>query len=269
MAHVNRLANTNILVFGGTSGIGFAVANMALSYGARVTISGSGQAKVDSKVEQLRSFYPNAASSQIAGFACDLRDQDHLEKKLKDLFEKATHGGKNKIDHIAFTAGGSVTPLTVSKATPEKVLDVFAVRFLAPAIIAKLLTTGEYMSTSADSSFTVTSGTNSHRPMPNWTYMAAAGGAVEGLMHGLAVDLAPIRVNVVSPGAIQTELLQGYLDSLTPEGLKKMKKGGSLLGALGQPEDIAEAYGWIMRDRFATGALVTSDGGRLLVGTES
>lgn len=99
--------------------------------------------------------------------------------------------------------------------------------------------------------------------------VAGIGSAIEGLIRGLAVDLKPIRVNVVLPGAIQTELFQGLLDASTPEGIEKLKRGFSLLNAFGQPEDIAEAYGWIMRDRFANGGLVTSDGGRLLVGTES
>jgi NAD(P)-dependent dehydrogenase (short-subunit alcohol dehydrogenase family) len=80
--------------------------------------------------------------------------------------------------------------------------------------------------------------------------------------------MAPIRVNIVNPGAIHTELFQGLLDSSPPEAIDKMKKGFSLLGDFGRPEDIAEAYGWVMKDRFANGTQVNSDGGRLLVGTE-
>ncbi|KAH7399599.1 hypothetical protein BKA66DRAFT_168329 [Pyrenochaeta sp. MPI-SDFR-AT-0127] len=268
MAHVDRLANTHVLVFGGTSGIGFAIANMALSNGARVTISGSGQAKVEDKVEKLRSFYPNLSSSHLAGFACDLLDKSNLEKNLTSLFEKATDGGKNKIDHIAFTAGDSIALPKVSELTEESVMHGFTVRFLAPTFIAKLLSTGQYMPPSANSSFTLTGGTNTHRPLPNWTFAAAIGSSVEGLTRGLAVDLKPIRVNVVLPGAIHTELFQGLLDNSTPEAIENMKKGFSLQEAFGLPEDIAEAYGWLMRDRFANGGLVTSDGGRLLVGSE-
>ncbi|KAF1840408.1 NAD(P)-binding protein [Cucurbitaria berberidis CBS 394.84] len=269
MAHVDRLANTHVLVFGGTSGIGYAIANMALHYGARVTISGSGQAKVDTKVEKLRSLYPNTPASNVAGFAADLLDKENLEKNLKSLLDQVTNGGKNKVDHIAFTAGDQLSLPKVQEVTIETALHGFTVRFLAPAIIAKLLSTGAYMPVSANSSFTLTGGTNTHRPMPNWTFAAAIGASVEGLTRGLAVDLKPIRVNVVLPGAIHTELFQGLLDVSTPEKIAGLKKGFSLLDAFGQPEDIAEAYAWIMRDRFANGGLVTSDGGRLLVGTES
>ena len=268
MAHVDRLANTHVLVFGGTSGIGFAIANMALSHGARVTISGSGQPKVDTKVEKLRSFYPNMPASNVAGVACDLSDKANLEKNLNTLFEKVTDSGKNKVDHIAFTAGDVGAIPKVSDVTVDTIMNPFLVRFIAPSIIAKILSTGKYMAASDSSSFTVTGGTNSQRPHPNWVFMAAAGASMEGLTRGLALDLKPIRVNCVIPGAIHTELFQGLLDNSTPEAIEKMKQGYSLLGTFGQPEDIAEAYGYIMRDRFANGREVTSDGGRMLVPTE-
>lgn len=265
MAHQNRLANTHVLVFGGTSGIGFAVANMALSYGARVTISGSAQPKVDEKVEKLRSFYPNMPASNVVGLACDLSDKDNIEANVKAFLDKVTEGGQKMIDHIAFTAGTIGTIPKVADVTPENALGGYAVRYIAPAIIAKLLSTGQYMPLTAKSSFTLTGGTNSYRPFPGWTYVAAWGATTDGLVRGLAVDMAPLRVNLVIPGAIQTELLQPMLDRLGEEGADKMKKDNSLMGAFGQPEDIAEAYGYLMRDRFASGSFVTSDGGRLLV----
>ncbi len=268
MAHVNRLANTHVLVFGGTSGIGFAIANMALSYGARVTISGSGQPKVDTKVEKLRSLYPNTPSLHVAGFACDLADTENLEKNLTALFEKATDGGKNQVNHIAFTAGDVRAVPKVAEATPESVMNLFKVRFLSAVMIGKILSTGKYVPASSESSFTITGGTNTERPNPGWAFVAAAGASAEGLARGLAVDLKPIRINCVIPGAIHTELLQGMLDASTPETVEKLKKGFSLAGEFGRPEDIAEAYGYIMKDRFANGRNVTSDGARMLVATE-
>jgi NAD(P)-dependent dehydrogenase (short-subunit alcohol dehydrogenase family) len=76
--------------------------------------------------------------------------------------------------------------------------------------------------------------------------------------------MTPLRVNLVIPGAIQTELMRGYLEKVGEEGEREMRNGISLTNGFGQPEDIAEAYGYLMRDRFATGSFVTSDGGRLL-----
>jgi NAD(P)-dependent dehydrogenase (short-subunit alcohol dehydrogenase family) len=265
MAHRNRLTDRHVFVFGGTSGIGYAVANMALSNGARVTISGSAQPKVDTKVKELQSLYPDMPASNVAGFACDLLDTGNLEKSLRAVFDKATKGGQEKIDHIAFTAGDALTLPKVKDFNPDVIVRSLAVRLIAPALIAKLLTTGEYMPASDSSSFTVTGGTNTKKPFPDWTCAAISGGADEGLIRGLAVDLKPIRANIVIPGAIQTELLQNMLDHIGDEAADKMKRDNSLTEAFGQPEDIAEAYGWIMKDRFANGSEVTSDGGRLLV----
>ncbi|KAJ4400542.1 hypothetical protein N0V91_008584 [Didymella pomorum] len=265
MAHQNRLKNTHVLVFGGTSGIGYAVANMALSYGALVTISGSGQAKADAKVKQLQSLYPDLPAGHIAGYACDLSDMGNLEANLTALFDKATDGGNKKINHVAFTAGDSLHIPSVKDVTPDMLLKGFNVRVVAPGIVAKLLASGKYMPQSVNSSFTLTGGTNTHKPFPGWTFVAASGGATEGLARGLAVDLKPIRANVVIPGAIQSELLQPMLDRMGEEAAAKWTSENSLTSTLGQPEEIAEAYGYLMKDKFANGSQVTSDGGRLLV----
>ena len=267
MAHINRLKDAHVFVFGGTSGIGYAVANMALSNGARVTISGSQQPKVDTKVEQLRSLYPKLPSENVAGYACDLSDIDNLETNLTALLDKATESGSKKIDHIAYTAGDSIQNPTVADVTPEKLLKGFNVRLIAPSIIAKLLTTGKHMPQTADSSFTLTGGTNTHKPFPGWTFVAAVGASAEGLVRGLAVDLKPIRTNIVIPGAIQSELLQPMLERMGDEAAGKFRRENSLTDSFGQPEGIAEAYGYLMKDKFANGSQVTSDGGRLLVPT--
>lgn len=265
MAHQNRLANAHVFVFGGTSGIGFGVANMALSNGAHVTISGSTQPKVDEKVEKLRSFYPNLPRSNVAGFACDLVDKENMEANIKSVLQKATQDGKKKIDHIAFTSGDGLVAPKVAEAKIEDILHGFTVRFLAPSMIAKLLSTGEYMPLTANSSFIMTGGTNTYRPSPGWTYPAAWMGAVEALVRGLAVDMKPLRVNMVIPGTIETELLQQLFSSIGEAGMNRMKKDNSLTDSFGQPEDIAEAYGYLMKDHFASGSFVSCDGGRLLV----
>jgi NAD(P)-dependent dehydrogenase (short-subunit alcohol dehydrogenase family) len=265
MAHQDRLANTHILIFGGTSGIGFAIANMALSHHASVTISGSTQAKVDDKVSLLRSFYPSLPASAVSGYACDLADNANMEANLKALLDKVTENGKKKVDHIAFTAGGPGKLPKVSDVTMESALEPMVMRLVAPALIAKLLSTGAYMPLTSNSSFTVTGGTNTYKPSPGWTYVASTGGSLDGLVRGLAVDMAPLRINAVVPGAIHTELLQGLLEKIGPERTEKMKGEWGLAKEFGRPEDIAEAYGYLMRDRFATGASVTSDGGRILI----
>jgi len=266
MAHVNRLHNARVLVFGGTSGIGFGVANMALSNGAFVTISGSTQDKVDRKVDELRSFYPNLLASHVSGQACDLSDLQSLEANLTALFDKVTENGTNKLDHIAFCAGDALYMPKITELTAEGAFDGFKVRWLSTGLIGKLLATGKYMPQSASSSFTVTSGTNTTKPGVGWSLGASWGAACEAISRGLAVELNPIRVNCVSPGAIQTPLFQQFVDAVGVEVAEKAKASYSLLGTWGNVEDIAEAYGWFMKDQYATGTLANCDGGRILAG---
>lgn len=263
MAHQNPLASKTVLVFGGTSGIGFAIANMALSNSARVIISGSTQPKVDSKVAELRSYYPSLPSSSVSGLALDLLDTPKLESNILSFFETVTSSGANKIDHIAYTAVDGAPLTKVSEADVEKAMHPYKLRILAPLMIAKAIATGKYVPLTSGSSFTTTGGTNSRKPLPGWTITAAAGMAAEGQMRGLAVDLAPVRVNMVEPGAVRTELLQGYLERAGPEA-EAMFEAQSLVRKLGAPQDVAEAYGWFMRDGFVTGTVASSDGGRLL-----
>ena len=79
------------------------------------------------------------------------------------------------------------------------------------------------------------------------------------MMRGMAVDLAPIRVNIVSPGAVVTELFDG-----APEGTLERFRKATLTEQLGTPEDVAEAYLHAMKDGFMTGNVLVSDGGRIL-----
>ncbi|KAF2636164.1 NAD(P)-binding protein [Massarina eburnea CBS 473.64] len=265
MAHPNRLLNARILALGGTSGIGFGIASFALSQGARVIISGSKQPKVDDKVRELQSLYPNLPTESISGYACDLSDIENMEKNVKELLDKATDNGTKNLDHITHTAGDMFALPTLANLTVSSVLAGFNVRFLTGAILAKHIATGNYMDFSAKSSLTLTSGTNSHKPAPGWSIGSPWGTVVEGLVRGLAVDLKPIRVNCVAPGAIDTPMLQSFLRKASEEDAKRFRGEGNLVGDYGSVVDCAEAFGWSMRDRNVTGVTIRTDGGRILV----
>ncbi|KAF2726609.1 NAD(P)-binding protein [Polyplosphaeria fusca] len=262
MAHPNRLQNAHVLVFGGTSGIGFAIASLVLSQGATVTISGSAQPKVDSKVALLQSYYPTLPASHVRGYACDLRDKANLESNLTSVFDKATSSGTHKIDHIAFTAGDLADVPKIPEVTADNVMVGQTVRYVACLLIAKLLHGGKYMPASPSSSFTMTGGVNTHKPMPGWSVQASWGGSIVAMARGLAVDLKPIRVNVVEPGAIHTELLQVFVEQVP--GILDAFKTQTLTGTVGEPSDCAEAYAWFMKDRFANGTVAPTNGGQLL-----
>ena len=233
--YINKLESKRVLVLGGTSGIGFGVVEAALELGATVAISGSNMPKLEKTRDRLVAQYPGIARDRIILKDCDLADSTSMEANIKALFGAATDGGKHKLDHVVHTAGDALGIITLAEFTAEKWEQITRVRTLTCIFTAKFA--NQYLHESPDSSITFTSGVNGHKPGKDWSIMAASGGAVEAFTRGAAVDLAPIRVNCVSPGAIQTELFSG----ISPEA-ERMYEDKTLTKRLGRPNDTAEAY---------------------------
>jgi len=234
-------------------GIGFAVAEASLESGAIVTISSSDINRVESKVEALRKSYP---LGDIKGYACDLSNPT-LEADIEALFQKT-----GKLDHIVFTAGDQKLGMPLQEATLESIQGAGQIRFFAPLLVAKV--GSRYLSPGPQSSITFTSGTVGEKPNPDWVMMASYAAGVSGMMRNLALDLKPIRVNLVSPGALDTELWRGYSSGDKEQFFKAISEK-CLTGKVGKPEDVAEAYLWLMKDSNASGVVATSDGGLKLV----
>ncbi|KAL8707951.1 MAG: hypothetical protein Q9220_007094 [cf. Caloplaca sp. 1 TL-2023] len=257
--YTSNLKGKRILIIGGTSGIGFCVAEAALEYGAWVCIASSKQTKVNQKVAQLKATYPDSAY-KVKGLTCDLSQPQYLEKRIESLLNNAAYA--SRLDHIVFTAGDALKIVPITETSVDAILACGNVRFLAPMILAKYAPT--YMSPGPASSMTLTGGTISQRPIKGWSVTAAWGAGIEGMTRGLAVDLAPIRVNMICPGAVKTELFEGFPKETAEAALEGMRQA-TLVGKLGTPEQLAEAYLYTMKDHFVTGEIVRSDGGRLMV----
>lgn len=261
--YMSKLANQRVLVFGGTSGLGYCVAEAALEHGAHIVISSSNQAKLDKTVARLKEAYPTQSEKQsIITHACDLSDAANLDANLENLFKAATSNGTVKLNHVVTTAGDALKIPPLDQITPDVVNRGMQIRFLAPAVMAKYI--AKYVEQSPTSSFTLTGGAVGRKPMPGWTMAAATTTAVEGLGRGLALDLKPIRVNVVSPGTVNTELF----DAFPKEQLDAMMehfKSKTTTGTVARPEDLAESYLYLMKDQFVTGAVIESNGGVVLM----
>ncbi|KAJ6508606.1 hypothetical protein C8R45DRAFT_922315 [Mycena sanguinolenta] len=221
MAHPNFLLNSSTLVIGGSSGIGFAVASAALS-----------------SASKLRSLYSGA---HVSGSAAALSNTETLEATLKSVLDAAVKETGGYLDHIVFTAGDSLSGGTLAEVTVETALKPFTLRYLGSLLIGKLVTAypGKYTKPAASSSITFTSG-----------IMASS----------FAVELAPIRTNVIIPGALRTELLDRMSN-----GNSDAFKGMSLTKQVGSAADAAEAYLFCMRSALATGQTFKVDGGFSLV----
>lgn len=96
--------------------------------------------------------------------------------------------------------------------------------------------------------------------------MPIIGGMLNSLVLSLAVNIAPIRVNVVSPGQVLTELWGGgqKLSEEKAAAVAESNKARVLTGQIGKPEDLAEVYIQLMKNHFITGQNIVSDGGLLL-----
>ncbi|KAK4697673.1 hypothetical protein P7C71_g440, partial [Lecanoromycetidae sp. Uapishka_2] len=253
--YTSKLDSTRILIVGGSSGIGYCVAEACLEFGATVIISSSNQSRIDSSIEKLLKTYPSA-KGRISGYACDLSSVK-LEGNIQHLFEQC--GGK--LDHIVFTAGDKLAVTKLEDASLEYIQNAGRIRFHAPLLVAKHAV--KHLNSGPASSITLTTGSVSERPHKDWAIIGSYGTGLHGMMRGLALDLAPIRVNLISPGAVMTPLWDGIpADQI--EVMMNSMKAKSTTGEIGKPEDVAESYLYVMRDWNCSGSVIDSNGGALL-----
>ena len=238
---VMSLDGKRVVVIGGASGIGFAVAQLAQESGAAVVIGSSGEANVAAAVERL----PGATGRTV-----DLRD----EQNTADFFRQI-----GPFDHLAMTAGDWSAAMFGATADIDlpQARDGLAVRFWGALTAAK----HACGTIAEDGSITLTSGMLAHRPMKGAPIATAIGGAVEHLTRGLAVDLAPVRVNAVSPGIIRTE----HTEQTMPTERLQAFVAPLPLARAGSPVEAAQAYVYAMLNPYVTGQILPVDGGALLV----
>jgi NAD(P)-dependent dehydrogenase (short-subunit alcohol dehydrogenase family) len=236
------LKNKRIVVLGGTSGIGRAIAEQAASEGARVVVGSSSQRRV----EEAR-----AAIEGAEGHAVDLRS----EEGVAAFFAKV-----GAFDHLVYTAGEELLLTTVATVDLAKARQFFELRYWGALAAVKAATPH----LSRDGSIVLTSGTAGTRPHPGLAIAASLCGAMESLTRVLAVELAPIRVNVVVPGFVDT----GLWSNVPKDALAKMFADAAAklpVGRIGAPADIAEHYVSFMKARYTTGQSIIVDGGGVLV----
>jgi NAD(P)-dependent dehydrogenase (short-subunit alcohol dehydrogenase family) len=238
-----RFQDQRIAILGGTSGLGLATAKAAAAEGAAVVVASATEKRVESALSQL----PGTAEGHVV----DLND----EEALAALFERV-----GTLDHLVFTAGESLqlgtvaeTPVAAAKRALElRVWGAYnAVKHGAP----RLRPSG---------SIVLTSGSAGPRPSAGWGVGALICSGMEGMARALALELAPVRVNVVRPGVIRTDLWDPMGDEAR-EALYEEIAGSLPVGRVGEAEDVAAAYLFVMANPHATGSVVTVDGGTLLV----
>ncbi|KAL5620928.1 hypothetical protein FOBRF1_004174 [Fusarium oxysporum] len=207
--YINKLNGQRVLVIGGSTGIGFAVAEAALEHGANVVISSSNQSKIDSAIERLKTHINNnhLPVRKISGKVCNLAKPETIEANVKELLESASQDGK--LDHVVFTAGDFNPSPSLDSATVSVISKTGMVRVMGALFVAKHLSS--YINQTNRSSFTITGTTTDSRPAgAGWSVLKAAAGGIEPMARALCIDLKPVRVNCVTPGFVHTALFDGF-----------------------------------------------------------
>lgn len=223
--------------------MGFATAAAAAAEGASVVVASSNAGRVATALEKL----PDGSKGSVF----DARSED----AARDFFEEV-----GDFDHLVYTAGRGPAPQDLQSFDLAKGRETVELSYWG------VVGTVKHASPRirAGGSVVLTSGGIGARPQKGWAVSAGIVGAIEGLTRGLAVELAPLRVNAVAPGIVRTEMWQ-TMPAAELEALFGALGEGLLTGRVGDPEDIAEANLSLMRNPFVTGIVVPVDGGGRLV----
>jgi len=254
--YTQKLKGAKVLVIGGSSGIGYGVAEALVELGAIVTVSSSNPDRVQKTIDSLEKSYPSA-SDRISGHACNLGDQATVEDNIKQLFEKV-----GKLDHVVYTAGDPLAMMPLEDVSMEKMVKAGMVRFFAPLLVGKYAP--KYLSGGPKSSITLTTGSVSERPRPSWSVIGSFATGLQGMCRGLALDLKPIRVNLISPGAVDTELW-GHLTEEQKANMFKELAEKQPTGTVGTVQDVVHSYLGVIQDYNMTGSMISTNSGTLLV----
>lgn len=239
------LHDQRVLIVGGSSGIGLGVAEALLQEGANVTIVGRSPEKLSSAQQAL------GGGARLNALAADVTNEDEVSR----LFESV-----DAIDHLVVTRG--VPPLDAPIAS----LDLDVARHFIEVMLISALTLAKHGAPRIrrGGSIVFTSGISKDKPSPGGAVVAAVAGSMGYIAHALALELAPTRVNVVSPGWVETPMWDDIVGAAKTEMWADM--GARLpAGRIAKPADIAKAYSFLLSSELTTGVVLKVDGGHALI----
>jgi len=237
------LDRKRLVIIGGTSGIGLATAKLAAQQGADLVITGFKTQEFEIAKTIINT------KNKLEFFQLDISD----ELAVRNFFALI-----GEFDYL--TTPGSAVPkgpfLTLETDTAKSGFDskFWGQYYAAKYAIPQMRT---------DGAIVFFSGVISQRPQANLSIMAAVNSAIEGLGRALAVELAPIRINTVAPGIVDTPRYAGMPEADRQAMFASL--GEKLpAGRVGQSEELAQAVIYLLTNTFTTGTTLYVDGGHLL-----
>ena len=230
----NTLQDKRILIAGGSSGIGLAIAVRAGELGAKVIV-------VSRTAGHKRELLAALVGESVELHSCDVTSESALHRLFVDI---------GAIDHLVITIRPELASAPFGQADIRQVRQAFETKFWGQYLVIR------HAAPHIDQhgSITLTSGIAGLKIYRGSSAMAIINAATETLGRSLALELAPIRVNTVSPGFVAPK---------PPETERYLEQAP--LKRLARPEEIAEQYISLMTSEYITGTTVVVDGGAVLM----
>jgi NAD(P)-dependent dehydrogenase (short-subunit alcohol dehydrogenase family) len=233
--HLNQ---ERVIVFGGCSGIGEATARLAREEGSHVVVVGRNRDKLDAAVARI---------GRVQGVVADATDRAAVERAFSE---------SGPVDHVVICVSGGKGAGLFTDVDLADVRQAFEAKTFAQLNVAQIaarrITRG--------GSITFVTAASARSVIRGTAGLAAVNGAIEAAVPVLALELAPTRVNAVSPGIVDTPWWEG-MPASAKEAFFRTASATLPVGRVAKPEEIARALLFIMRSGFVTGSVYEIDGG--------
>jgi NAD(P)-dependent dehydrogenase (short-subunit alcohol dehydrogenase family) len=238
-----KLTDQRVVVVGGSAGIGYEVARLALEQGARVTVLGRSAERLDAAVASL--------GDRAEGVVADAGDEAQV---------RAAFGALERVDHVYVAAGTARLGGILDDGPVEEQMRSFVERVWGSVYVVRAVA-GKI---AAGGSVTFTGGLSTDRPVPGAWVSGVGTATAEQLARVLALELAPVRFNAVSPGYTDTPMW----DRILGENKQAVLAGVAEklpVKRIATAAEVAEAVLLLMTNRSITGEVLHVDGGARLI----